>query len=207
MRQNNGDSMVMLGITGTIGSGKTTVLEYLNRKYQAYTVQADEIGHQVMRRGKPCYDRVLRVFGRHILSPNGEINRGMLGDLVFDAPDKLNRLNKIIHPAVMEEIQKKTEIERENGCKLFVVEAALLLEERYDDFCDDVWYVYVDDSIRRQRLKSSRNISDERITQILSNQGDEVTFFNKCSYLISNDEDEEALYKKVDERVATYGIV
>ncbi len=207
MRQNDGDPMVILGVTGTLGSGKSMVLEYLNRKYRAYTVQADEVGHQVMRRGQSCYDEVVRIFGKRILSPNGEINRGKLGDIVFTTPNLLNKLNKVIHPAVIEEIQKKTDIERKNGCKLFVVEAALLLEERYDDFCDDVWYVRVDDNIRRERLKSGRGMTDKKITEILSNQLDEVTFFNRCSYLLDNSGDPEETYKKIDERVSTYGIV
>ena len=119
--------MKIIGITGGVGAGKSTVLAYLEQKYGAFVIQADEVGHIVMEPGQECYRPVIQLFGEEVIKSDKTIDRKLVSDVVFGQPEFLTRLNEIIHPAVKRYILKKLEEQREKGCKLCVVEAALFL--------------------------------------------------------------------------------
>ena len=91
--------MITIGITGGVGAGKSTVLDFLAEKYQAYVMKADEIGHLVMEPGQECYEPVIALFGKQIIKDDKTIDRRQVSDVVFSHPDMLERLNEIIHPA------------------------------------------------------------------------------------------------------------
>ena len=92
--------MITIGITGGVGAGKSTVLDFLEEKYQAYVMKADEIGHLVMEPGQSCYEPVIALFGRQIIKNDKTIDRRQVSDVVFSHPELLEKLNQIIHPAV-----------------------------------------------------------------------------------------------------------
>lgn len=193
--------MRVIGITGGVGAGKSTVLEYLRRKYHAVVVEADKVGHKVMEPGERCYQPMISLLGREILKEDGRIDRKKVGTLVFSNPSLLKKLNKIIHPAVKETILELIEKERRLKKNLFVVEAALLLEDHYDTICDDVWYIHADKKIRRQRLKQERGYSDQKIDDIFSNQLSENEFRERCRYIIINNGNLEETYRQIEERL------
>ena len=87
------------------------------------------------------------------------------------------------------------------------MEAALLLEEHYDAICDDLWYIYVNDEVRRTRLKADRGYSDEKITEILENQLEDGVFRERCHYIVENNEDLHQTFEQIDKRIKTYGII
>ena len=91
--------MITIGITGGVGAGKSTVLDFLEEKYQAYVMKADEIGHLVMEPGQSCYEPVIALFGRQIIKNDKTIDRRQVSDVVFSHPELLEKLNQIIHPA------------------------------------------------------------------------------------------------------------
>ena len=199
--------MYIIGITGGVGAGKSTVLDYLESQYDAYTVQADQTAHELMEPEGSCYEPVLSLLGREILDAQGKIDRRKTAGLVFPCPDLLQQLNGIVHPAVKREIRRRIAAQDAEGRNIFVIEAALLLEDHYDEICEDMWYIYAEEAIRRQRLKQQRGYSDEKTTNILRNQLSDAVFREKCGYVVENNGDLQITYKQIDERIKEYGFM
>lgn len=199
--------MYVTGITGGVGAGKSTILGYLQKRYDGYTVQADRVAHELMEPEGRCFPPVVELLGQGILDAQGRIDRRKVAGLVFPCPERLKQLNAIIHPAVKQEIHRRMAVQENKGRKLFVIEAALLLEDHYDEICQDIWYIYVDDPVRRQRLKQQRGYSDEKITDILKNQLPDGVFRQKCSYVVENNGELERTYRQIDKRIETYGLM
>jgi len=177
--------MKTIGITGGVGAGKSTVLDFLRETYQASVCEADKVAHELQRPGEGCYQEILKVFGPEILCDDQTIDRKRLGSIVFADVEKLKRLNGIVHPKVKEWIRKKQEEEQRAGTKLFIIEAALLLEDHYEEICDELWYIRTPEAVRRRRLRESRGYSDERIKGIMQNQKSETQFLKACDRVIS----------------------
>ena len=181
--------MKIIGITGGVGAGKSTVLAFLRERYDAFVIQADEVGHLVMKPGMECYEPVIRLFGKDVIKNDKTVDRKKVSDVVFGQPDMLQKLNEIIHPAVKRYILRCLEEQKENERKLCVVEAALFLEENYQEFCDEVWYVYTEEEIRIQRLMENRGYSREKSLGIIRNQVSDQVFREHTDYVIENNGD------------------
>lgn len=193
--------MKIIGVTGGVGAGKSTVLNYLEKRYGAKLILADLVGHEVMEPGHEAYEQVVKVFGQEIVSEDKTIDRKALGAIVFADEKKRMILNRIIHPAVRQEILRRLEEAELLHLSYVVVEAALFLEENYDAFCDETWYIYTDEKIRRQRLKESRGYSDERIDQIFRSQKTHEEFQKRCLFMIDNNGSEEETFRQIDRRM------
>lgn len=193
--------MKILGITGGVGAGKSTVLDYLQNKYQARVIQADQVGHMVQEPGQTCYKKIVEMFGSEILNEDFTINRQKLGAVVFSDPAALQKLNHIVHPSVKEYIIREIQLEKEKGIVPFVVlEAALLLEDHYDLICDQIWYIYADEETRAERLKRTRGYSDEKVIGIMKNQMNDAEFREKCDVVIDNSNQLlERVYEQIDQ--------
>lgn len=184
--------MIIIGITGGVGAGKSEILSHLEQQYGAYVIQADQVGHLVMEPGGDAYEEIVQAFGSkafssvNILRPDGTIDRKILGGIVFAEKAKLETLNTIVHPAVKRWISRKIEEKRQQGCPLLIIEAALLIEDHYDEICQELWYIHTDARVRRERLKASRGYSDEKIDSILRNQLSEDAFRGACQEVIDN---------------------
>lgn len=192
--------MKVLGITGGVGAGKSTVLDYIAKMYHARVIQADQVGHLLMSPGQVCYYRIAQSFGSSILNGDQNINRSKLADIVFENPEKLQKLNQIVHPAVKEYIVNEIKKERTAGKVPFVViEAALLIEDHYETICDEFWYVYTSDDVRRIRLKKARGYSDEKVKQIMKNQMRDNVFRQHCQFVVDNSSNiVENTYEQID---------
>ncbi len=193
--------MKIIGVTGGVGAGKSTVLNYLEKRYGAKLILADLVGHEVMEPGHEAYTQVVKAFGQEIVSEDKTIDRKALGAIVFADEKKRMILNRIIHPAVRQEILRRLEEAKLSHLSSVVVEAALFLEENYDAFCDETWYIYTDEKIRRQRLKESRGYSDERIDQIFRSQKTHEEFQKRCLFMIDNNGSEEETFRQIDRRM------
>lgn len=193
--------MKIIGVTGGVGAGKSTVLNYLEKRYGAKLILADLVGHEMMEPGHEAYEQVVKVFGQEIVSEDKTIDRKALGAIVFADEKKRMILNRIIHPAVRQEILRRLEEAELLHLSYVVVEAALFLEENYDAFCDETWYIYTDEKIRRQRLKESRGYSDERIDQIFRSQKTHEEFQKRCLFMIDNNGSEEETFRQIDRRM------
>ena len=193
--------MRVIGVTGGVGAGKSTVLGILEKEFDAYVLQADLLGHVLMEPSEECYDAVFSLFGNEIIKKDKTIDRRRISDVVFTDKDMLLKLNGIIHPAVKQRILRLISEQREAGRKLCVVEAALFLEERYQEFCDEVWYVYTEEEIRIQRLMESRGYSRDKSLGIIRNQVSDQAFRENTDYVIENNGDLEDTRRQIREGI------
>lgn len=178
--------MKILGITGGVGSGKSTVLAYLKEKWGASCVLCDDIGRRLQEKGGSCYAFMTEMFGPSCLHEDGSLDRAAIAAQVFAAPTLLERVNSVIHPAVRREVERLAEEERQRGTKLFVIEAALLLEADFARMCDCVWYIYADAESRMVRLARNRGYSRERAQKIMSAQRPDSFYRERCGRVIDN---------------------
>lgn len=183
--------MKIIGITGGVGSGKSRILSFLETQYGAVICQADHVAWKLQEPGEESYRKIVECFGSDILNEDKTINRGKLGKIVFSDGEKLQVLNQITHPAVKAYIKEQIQLEKEQGTALFVIEAALLLEDHYDEICDELWYIFACEKARRLRLKESRNYSDDKIDAMMASQLSEAYFREHCQITIDNSGDFE----------------
>lgn len=199
--------MKVIGITGGVGSGKSTILEYIGRVYNARVIQADKVGHLMMETGQPGYYQVVETFGSGILNGDQTVNRAKLSALVFEKPELLAKLEKIIHPAVKAYIVEEIDKERTAGkLSLVLVEAALLIEDNYRVLCDEFWYIYAADEIRRERLKRWRGYSDEKVDRIMAHQMSTEEYRRHCEEEIDNNGELSDVYDQIDQIMKKRGI-
>lgn len=196
--------MKVIGITGGVGAGKSTVLSYLAQDFDAFVIQADQVGHFLMEPGQSCYEPVLALFGKDVKKNDKTIDRGRISDIVFSRADMLEKLNGIIHPAVKDYIQTEIGKQKERGRKLCVVEAALLLEDNYREICDEIWYVHADRETRIRRLMESRGYSRQKAVEIMDSQATEEFFRANTDYTIENNGDLGRTREQIKEGVKRY---
>ncbi len=133
----------------------------------------------------------------------GRIHKGRMAQKIFADPALLTQVNELMHPKVREEILRLIEEKKQDeACRLFVLEAALLLEEGYDSITDEMWYIHADEAVRRQRLKDGRGYSDEKITSIIQKQLTEPEFRRRCDVVIDNSDEIAETYKQIDAALA-----
>lgn len=201
---------MVIGITGGVGCGKSTVLKILKDSFGAHIIDADKVAHRLMEPGGDVYINVCRLFGDDILysdGPNtGFINRSALGRLVFADKEKLSMLNAAVHPAVKAAITDEiAAVKSKNSKALIAVEAALFIEAGYMDICDELWYIYTDNDIRTDRLMSDRGYTREKAESIIKNQLSEDEFRKHSDFVLDNSSTREHILSQVEERLKYYG--
>ena len=194
--------MKVIGVTGGVGSGKSRVLEFLTTEYSATLCQADHVAWKLQEPGQACYKEIVKVFGEDILNEDHTINRSALGSIVFADREQLDVLNHIMHPAVKEYIIQWIQEETRKNTAYFFLEAALLLEENYQEICDEIWYIYSHEDVRCKRLSDSRGYSDEKIKAIMKTQLNDDEFRNACDVIIDNSGDFESTCTQIRNRMS-----
>lgn len=192
----------IIGLTGGVGCGKSTIIKLLQENYRCLAILTDDVSREQMQPGGAAYARVVEEFGKGILSDGGAVDRAKLAEIVFADPEKLARLNALTHPLVTEYVLAEVARERqENRYELLVIETALLIEGGYDKFCDQVWYVYAPEKERRARLKKSRGYAEEKIDDLMRRQKSETEFLAVATHVIDNGDGQtsEALLAKIKE--------
>lgn len=202
--------MKIIGVTGGVGSGKTELLHYIEKNYRCRILLADEASHEVMQKGGRIYEPLVALLGSSVLDSSGEINRKEMAARIFSHEELLGRVNALIHPAVREFILEAVAEEREkatadadDAVDYFFLEAALLIECGYRSVVDEMWYIYCDLAVRRERLKKSRGYSDEKIDSILSSQLTEAEFRSGSDVVIDNSGNLEDAYRQIREALAS----
>lgn len=178
--------MKVYGITGGVGCGKSKVLAYLEERYHMYVIQADLVSHDLIRPEGACYPAITELLGKDILDEDGCIIRSEMAARIFADKSLREAVNEIIHPGVKREIERRIRCAKQQGYENAVVEAALLLEAHYEEFIDEYWYIYAEESVRRERLRVSRGYSEEKITGIMKSQLSEQRFREGCRFVIDN---------------------
>ena len=179
---------MIVGITGGVGTGKSTILQILKDEYNAAVIMADDVAKELMEPGQPSYRAVVEYFGTEILS-GGEgspIDRVKLAGIVFSDQNKLSALNLLTHPLVRIRILELIDEYKRQDYHLIIVESAILIQAHYLDFIDELWVVYADYDIRVDRLISSRGYTVEKIDNIINNQLSDDEMKRYASFLIDN---------------------
>lgn len=194
----------IIGLTGSIATGKSTVSKYLIKKgYKV--VDADKITHELMKKDNINYVEIVKHFGNSILDKYDEIDRKKLANIVFSDENKLNALNNLTHPNIFNKINETIE---ESDEKIIFLDIALLIEfiknNIWNISLDEIWLVYVNKDIQLERLMKRNNFSEKEAKIRIKAQMDIDEKIKYSDFILYNDRDLEYLYKQIDERLNLY---
>ena len=159
------NSVKIIGLTGGIGSGKSTIAGLLI-ELGAVIIDADKIGHDVLDTDSQAHEQVVAAFGQRILNTDGSVNRRQLGRIVFADRKALSRLNQIMHPLIYRLVKTKLRRYKEQGARLVVIEAPLLIEASWATMVDAVWVVTATKADVLKRLEKSGFSRNEIMARI-----------------------------------------
>ena len=196
----------VIGITGGVGCGKSTVLSILKNHFDAEIFMADDVGHEVFEKSSSSYQEIVLHFGDRILDGDGEILRSALAEIVFHDEAEKDFLDGIVHPYVIDRIRESIDVwmkrideldPDDTEDHLFVLETALMFETGCDSLCDEVWGVVSDESTRIDRLMKTRGYSEEKARSIISSQLTDEDIRMRCDRIVLNDSSKEMLEERV----------
>ncbi len=154
--------VTILGITGGIGSGKSTASQILG-ELGAFVIDADLVAHKIYQPDTPAWREIIEAFGEEVIAPDRTIDRTKLGPIVFSAPEKLDALNKIMHGKIYSYIQGQIDYIRANDPdRVIAVEAAILLEAGWRSLVEALWVVVASEAVAINRLQTYKNFSEEQ---------------------------------------------
>lgn len=187
--------MKIVGLTGGIGSGKSTVTDYLISKGFP-VLDADKIAREIVLPGSEMLIRLASVFGNQILLEDGRLNRKMLADMVFSDQEKKRTLDGLMHTRILELIHDKILQFREE--KVVFIDAPLLFETGLDQSTDEIWVIDADDETRIKRIMDRDGLEREEILKRISAQMSRDEKNLRADVILDNNGDQETLYRQVD---------
>jgi dephospho-CoA kinase len=189
--------MKTIGLTGGIGSGKSTVSQIL-AELGAFVIDADKVGHEIYLPGKEAWRQVTAAFGRDIVAADQTIDRKKLGALVFASAEARKELNSIVHPLMFQDIGQRIAEKRAQGfTKPIVVEAAILIEANWLPLVDEVWVVVTGKGAVIERVAAQRGLSAQDTEARIASQLADAERLKYAHLVIRNDESLEDLRKQV----------
>jgi dephospho-CoA kinase len=188
--------MRVIGLTGGIGTGKSTISKYL-AELGAAVIDADKVGHEAFEPGMEAYKEVVAAFGSEIVSPDGGIDRKKLASIVFPDPKKVETLNHIMHTRMRKMVEEMIENYRRTGKIAVVVEAPLLIEANWISLVDEIWVVTAPESVVLKRVKDQRGQTEEQTRARIANQLSNEIRTGYANVLINNDGNLDEVRKKV----------
>jgi dephospho-CoA kinase len=194
--------MRVLGLTGGIGSGKSTVSQMF-AEYGAEVVDADQIAREVVAPGQPALQAIKEAFGAAVIRPDGRLDRTRLGGLIFRDPQSRARLNAITHPRIQERLQQEVEVRRPRD-GLLVLDIPLLYETGRGDMVEAVIVVWVDRVTQLRRLIERTNLTANQAAQRLAAQMSLDEKRSRADYVIDNTGSLETTRQQVQEIVRRY---
>ena len=190
---------VLIGLTGGIASGKSTVLQHL-RQTGYSVIDADKLGHKVLEKGNPGYKKVVKYFGNEILNSDNTVNRTALGRIVFGDPKKLKQLNEISHPIIAEMIQREFEEYVSNSnVGIVFLEAALLIEASWYKVCGHIWVITLDPSFAIVRLQERDKLSEPEAKLRIEAQLDPEERLKYADFVLKNEGTTEELFTQIQQ--------
>lgn len=197
--------MKTVGLTGGIGSGKSTVSQIL-AELGAFVIDADKVGHEIYLPGKDAWRQVTAAFGQDILAADQTIDRKKLGALVFGSDEARKKLNSIVHPLMFRDIQQRIAEKRAEGfAKPIVVEAAILIEANWLPLADEVWVVVTNKNAVIDRVATQRGMAAKDTEARIASQLSDAERLKYAHVVIANDGTREDLEKKVQDAWARLG--
>ena len=198
--------MLLIGLTGPSGSGKSRVAEIFSH-YGLPVLNADEIYHQLLVPPSPCLEELVRRFGAGILTASGTLDRRALSNIVFSDPASLDALNKIAHRYVMEEIVRQTELLRRDETRAAILDAPQLFEAGANRMCGVVVSVLADKNLRLERILQRDGIDCDAALRRMSAQKSDEFFRTHSDYVIENNHTPEHLIPEVHRILTETGVL
>ena len=191
--------MLKVGLTGGIGSGKTSVSD-LFKNLGTPVIDTDVIAHDLVNNNEAVLAQISDTFGADVLKPNGELNRKKLAHLVFSKKEHKQSLEKILHPKIESEVlhQIKKLSSSHNPPAYVIVVVPLLIEANYRDLIDRILAVIADEEVRISRVQQRDKRSLSEIRAIISNQVDDSTRLNEADDIIENNSDINVIENQVE---------
>ena len=186
---------MLIGLTGGVGAGKDEAAKVF-RKFGAKIINADEVGHKLLKRNKPAYRKIVKIFGSGILGSKEEIDRKKLGETVFGNSGKLKLLNKVMHPLMKEEFKKEIARYKKKSVRTVVLNAAILFEARWDKLADKTILITAPKALRIKRL-GKKKISRQKALAMISSQWSDERKKKKADFVINNSGSLIELKKKI----------
>ncbi|MDN9008458.1 dephospho-CoA kinase [Brevibacillus laterosporus] len=193
---------MILGLTGGIASGKSTVAAML-RERGVTVIDADLIAREVVEVGKPAYKGIVKYFGTSVLDETGALNRAVLGEIIFSDREKRMVLNEIVHPEVRKEMRLQATLAQERGERLVFMDIPLLYESKLTYMVDRVVVVYVPESVQFIRLMERDEFDEEQAKKRLRAQMSIEEKRKLANYVIDNQGSRSDTQKQVDELVTS----
>ena len=189
--------MVVIGLTGGIASGKSTVARHLAERGAA-VIDADKLGHKVYERGRPGFQQVVAAFGEDVVGADGEIDRKALGGKVFGDAAQLKRLTAIAWPEILAMAKTELASAREGGATIAVLEAAVLIEANWQQEVDEVWAVTVAPEVAVARASARDGVPAAAVQARIDAQLSNAERTAHASVVIDNAGSEADLVAEVD---------
>jgi dephospho-CoA kinase len=177
----------VIGLTGGIGAGKSTVTHMLE-ELGAAVIDADRVGHQIYLPDLPAWREIVGTFGQEVLHADRTINRQSLGKIVFADPEALRTLNRIVHPKMFERMAELiAELRVRGDMEAIVIEAAILIEANWQPLADQIWLVVASEPVVIERLAKQRNLSPEQVRTRIAAQLSNEERLKHAHVVIRND--------------------
>ncbi len=189
--------MLVIGLTGGIATGKTTVSAIL-KELGAEVLDADRVGHEAYLPDTPTYNDVVAAFGREIVGEDRQINRGKLGAIVFSDPANMKKLTDIMWPRMADIVAERIEEQKALGTEVMVVEAAVLLEAKWDSLTDEVWVTVSPEASMIERLAKSRGLTEEQSKDRINSQMSAEERIKRAEVVIHNDSSQDELKAQIE---------
>ena len=190
--------MYTIGLTGGIGTGKSTVSNYLREK-GCLIIDADALSRKMTEKGQPALEEIAKVFGTHLINDDGNLDRQALGNIVFNDKEKLDILQSIITDKVVEYINHMLLKFKEDDFKgIVVIDAPLLFECGMEDIADENWLVYASLDVRMERIAKRDGLSEEQILSRINNQMSQEEKEKLSDVILDNSNTLEELYTQID---------
>ena len=190
--------MIIIGLTGGIGTGKSTVSNYLKEK-GCLILDADELSRQMTEKGQPALGEIALNFGDHLIDESGNLDRQALGNIVFNDKNKLDLLQSIITSKVVEFINDRIyKLKAEEYKGIVVIDAPLLFECGMENISDENWLVVADLESRLKRVAQRDGLSKAQILSRIKNQKPQEEKEELSHVILDNSNTLEALYNQID---------
>lgn len=192
--------MKIIGLTGGIGSGKSTVARSL-QEHGFPIVDADVIAREIVEPGQPALAELTKEFGEDILNADGSLDRGLLASRAFTNKDTTQRLNNITHPRINQRTQELFDEARENGAEAVIYDMPLLIDKGLHKDMDATIVVHAAEHVRLERLTTKRGLDVDDVRRRINAQIDDETRKQHADILLDNNGTEEDLTKQIAEAV------
>ena len=188
--------MKVLALTGSIACGKSIVAEMLS-ELGAVVVDSDKVSRDAVSKGNDILEKIKEAFGKFVLNPDGSLNRTVMGEIVFNSPNKMKLLNSIIHPAIIDELKKEIKKNEKAGTKILIIEVPLLYEVGFKGLAEKVIVVHSDEDKQIKRLMERNNLSYNEAVIRIKSQIPSAKKAEMADYVVNNNSDADALKAEV----------